>query len=334
MKRSSEIIGLSIISIAEGKELGTAKDLVIDATTGEVAAVVVEDGKWYLGAKILPFKLIQGIGEYALTVENSNVVVALSAGNDMEKMLEIDVRVKGTKVLTMGGKMQGQVTEILLDEQSGKILACEIRLVNGELAVIPAEQVITFGKDVLVTLDETVQVPVVAAPPVTTRIASAPPVISEQAVAAPVLASQNVTAPVLAPQAVAAHVLAAQAVAHPVLAAQAAANPAVAAQAVAAHALAVQAAANPVLAVKPAVAAQAVAVAEVAAVGTEAAKEDLTRKFDEQHRKFVLGKKTMRRIEEDNGKVIIEQGGEITDEVIQKAKAAGKFVELTMSIAP
>jgi uncharacterized protein YrrD len=294
---------------------------------GEVAAVVVEDGKWYLGAKILPFKMIQGIGEYALTVENSNAVVALSAGNGMEKMLETDVRVKGTKVLTMGGKMQGHVAEILLDEQSGKILACEISLVNGKLAVIPAEQVITFGKDVLVTLDEAVQASVAAAAPVLAAQTVAAPAVAAQTVATPVLAAQTVAAPAVAAQAVAAHVLAAQAAAHPAVAAQAAANPAVAAQAVAAHVLAAQAAAHPVVAVRS-------AVAEVATAGTEAAKEDLSRKFDEQHRKFVLGKKTMRRIEEDNGKVIIEQGGEITDDVIQKAKAAGKFVELTMSIAP
>jgi hypothetical protein len=31
--------------------------------------------------------------------------------------------------------------------------------------------------------------------------------------------------------------------------------------------------------------------------------------------------------------LIVEQGGEITEEVIQKAKLAGKFVELSMSIS-
>jgi hypothetical protein len=63
-------------------------------------------------------------------------------------------------------------------------------------------------------------------------------------------------------------------------------------------------------------------------------KEDLSKKFDEKHRRFVLGKKSSRRIEADNGDLIVDQGGEITDEVIQKAKTTGKFVELTMSIAP
>ncbi|HWQ61165.1 MAG TPA: photosystem reaction center subunit H, partial [Negativicutes bacterium] len=49
-------------------------------------------------------------------------------------------------------------------------------------------------------------------------------------------------------------------------------------------------------------------------------------------RKYLLGKKANRRIETDNGVVIVEKDGEITEEVIQKAKLAGKFVELSMSI--
>lgn len=259
MKKSVDIIGLSIISIGEGKELGTAKDFVIDAAKGEVAAIVVEDGKWYLGAKILPFNLVQGIGEYALTIESSTAVVPLSTLGEIEKLLETDVRVIGTKVLTKGGKMQGQVAEILIDEESGKITACEISLVTGEKAILPADQVITFGKAVLVVQDsgdQVIEKVTQAAPPVVQNI----PAVPEVAVVAPEAAVE-------------------------------------------------------------------------AESGTQS-KEDLSKKFDDKHRKFVLGKKSTRRIEGDNGAVIVEQGNEITEEVIQKAKAANKFIELTMSIAP
>lgn len=265
MKKSIEILDLSIISIGEGKELGTAKDIVIDALKGEVAAIVVEDGKWYLGAKILPFTLIQGIGENALTIESSSAVVPLASLDDITRLLETDVRVKGTKVLTKGGKMQGQVIEIVIDEQSGKISGCEIKLVNGDTKVVPAEQVITFGKDVLVICDE--------------GEVCAKPSIQE----API--------PKTKPQ------------------------PQIAE------------------AQKPAVPDVEAVIQEDQARVNEM-KEDLSKKFDEKHRRFVLGKKSSRRIEADNGDLIVDQGGEITDEVIQKAKTTGKFVELTMSIAP
>lgn len=269
MKKSVEILDLSIISIGEGKELGTAKDIVIDAAKGEVAAIVVEDGKWYLGAKILPFTMIQGIGEYALTIESSTAVVPLASLEDISGLLEKDVRIKGTKVLTKGGKMQGQVTEIIIDEQSGRISGCEMKQVNGDTAIIPAEQIITFGKDVLVICDEgetgsTIQRPLSVSPE--TSISAPQP---EQPAAAPLVTPGPAAADKKEDQ-----------------------------------------------------------------VKESETKEDLSKKFDEKHRRFVLGKKSTRRIEADNGDLIVDQGGEITDEVIQKAKSTGKFVELTMSIAP
>ena len=54
MKKSADILRLPVISISEGKQVGTVKDLVIDAAQGAVVALVIDDGSWYLGAKILP----------------------------------------------------------------------------------------------------------------------------------------------------------------------------------------------------------------------------------------------------------------------------------------
>ena len=42
--------------------------------------------------------------------------------------------------------------------------------------------------------------------------------------------------------------------------------------------------------------------------------------------------KTGRRITTDNGIVIVESGADITEEVLQKAKLANKFVELSMNV--
>ncbi len=262
MKKSAAILGLSIISIGEGKELGTAKHLVIDAAKGEVSAIVVEDGKWYLGAKILPFDMIQGIGEYALTIETDSVVTPLSSEGEIINNLEKDIRVKGTKVLSQGGKMHGQVVEILLDEQSGKITGCEVKLVNGDIAVIPAEQVITFGKDVLVIREENGGI--------TGNLDTRAPNVSETAVKPDLAPGAAVFEPAVIPE--------------------------------------------------PA--------------GETPGKEDVTKKFDEKQQKFVLGKKSTRRIEAVNGELVVDKGEEITSLVIQKAKQNGKFIELTMSIAP
>lgn len=259
MKKSVDIIGLPVISIAEGKELGTITRFVINPGEGSVEAFVVDDGKWYMGAKLLLTSSVTGIGENAVTVDNGNSIFEVKDAPDLERLLIADINVIGTKVLTKTGQFRGKVTEIVFDE-TGKFIFCETEE-NGEASQIPAEHVVTFGKDVLIVTgeDDALNAPVVKEKPTESApvaVATTPAVTEKPVVPEP--------APVSAVQ--------------------------------------------------------------------EKAEEDTGKKFDDKHRKYLLGKKASRRIETDNGMVIVEQGGEITEEVLQKAKLAGKFVELSMNI--
>lgn len=264
MKKSVDILGLPIISITEGTELGKVRSLVINPAIGAVAALAIDDGKWYLGAKLLPFSAITGLGEYAVTIENGNSVILYNENQEFEKLLTSEIAVIGTKVLTKSGRILGKVNEFIVD-LSGKITACEVEDVNGDITHLPAQRILTFGKDVLI-VGETDE-PVAANP--------------SQAAATVATAPKVDYVPI-----------------------------------------------------KPA--APVVNIPEADIKTPEPAVEetdDSAKKFDDKHRKFMLGKKASRRIETDNGMVIVEQGGEITEEVIQKAKLAGKFVELSMSLS-
>ena len=52
---------------------------------------------------------------------------------------------------------------------------------------------------------------------------------------------------------------------------------------------------------------------------------------DDRRRTMLLGKKAARTITADNGEVIVSEGAEITEEVLQKAKLANKYIELSMN---
>ena len=69
---------------------------------------------------------------------------------------------------------------------------------------------------------------------------------------------------------------------------------------------------------------------EVAADDTS--KESLSEIFERRQIKYMLGKKVSRDIEDDAGDIIIGAGNPITEDVIEKAKKAGKFLELSMNI--
>ncbi|QJW44901.1 photosystem reaction center subunit H [bacterium BFN5] len=267
MKKSVEILGLPIISLSEGRELGNSRFLVINPDQGVVAALVVEDEKWYKGPKLLPFSAVTAIGEYAITINSSSDILPISEASDLEKLLDTNIKVIGTKVITKSGKIQGKIIEIIIDD-AGSISLCELEDSTGATIEIPASSVFTYGKDVTIITDngEKTDVKLPKAPEPKVEI-PAQPVIPVTPVAAAV-AQEPTPAPVAQPT----------------------------------------------------------------ANEKAEANEESSKKFDDRHRKYLLGKKASRRIETDNGVVIVEQGAEITEEVLQKAKLAGKFVELSMNI--
>jgi len=272
MKKSAEIVGLNVISINEGKELGVSKALVINAEEGSVAALVIEDEKWYLGAKLLPFASVAGVGEYAITISSSTDILPIASAPDLESLLEANIKVIGTKVVTKTGRIQGRVTEIIVDD-SGSIAVCEVEDVSGDIIEIPSERVFTFGKEVTIIAE-------------TSELATPKPASIKSEPIKTSVADISNTPNNIPPEAP-----------------------------------------SPVSTPIPAAATTTSAVPE-----SPANTEETGKKFDDRHRKYLLGKKASRRIETDNGIVIVEQGGEITEEVLQKAKLAGKFVELSMNI--
>ena len=116
MKKSTEILGLPIISITEGFELGISKTLIVDANAGAVAAITIEDEDWYRGVKLLPYSSVIAIGRDAVTVTSSENILTLDEASDFEAMLDANIRVIGTKAITKTGTINGKVSEIFIAE--------------------------------------------------------------------------------------------------------------------------------------------------------------------------------------------------------------------------
>ena len=149
MKKSVEILGLPIISITEGRELGISKSLLIDAKNGMVAALTIEDDDWYRGVKLIPYESIIAIGEDAVTITHSENILNLEEAGDYERLLVENIRVIGTKAITKTGRIQGKVTEVYIGD-GGRIEKCDITTPDGTVNEVTAEQISIFGKQVTV----------------------------------------------------------------------------------------------------------------------------------------------------------------------------------------
>ena len=149
MKKSVEILGLPIISITEGRELGISKSLLIDANNGVVAAITIEDDEWYRGVKLIPYESVIAIGEDAVTITHSENILKLDEAGDYERFLIENIRVIGTKAITKKGRIQGTISEVFIGE-GGKIEQCEITAPDGSTTTVDAAHISKFGKQVTV----------------------------------------------------------------------------------------------------------------------------------------------------------------------------------------
>lgn len=294
-KKSVEILNLPIISISEGRELGTSKTLLIDAKNGAVAAITIEDEDWYRGVKLLPYSSVIAIGHDAVTITSSENILTLEDASDYEPMLDANIRVIGTKAITKSGTIQGKVTEIFIGE-GGKVEKCEVTASDGSTSEISSDQISIFGKQVTVIDppdEEEKKTEPVAAP---AQAAPAP------APAAPAPTPAPAPAPAPAPE-------------------EKKEEPA-----------AEPKKEEPKQEEKPEPKKEEAPKQEPAKPAAPTKEAAADKASEERHRRFLLGKKAARDIVTDNGVVIVKAGADITEEVLQKAKLANKFIELSMNI--
>lgn len=307
MKKSVEIIGLPVISITEGRELGMSKSLLIDSKNGAIAAIIIEDEDWYRGVKLLPYSSVVAIGADAVTVVNSETILTLEDAGDYETMMDENVKVIGTKAITKSGTIQGNVVEIYVGD-GGKIEKCEIESPDGSLSEITSDQISIFGKQVTIidsdtasekktenlTADEPVEEPAQEEP-----VAEVPAEEPAEEEPAPEPEPEPEPEPDLE-----------ETVEEPVEE-------------------------EPVAEDEPAV--EEPAVEETPAVEEEPKAQDTLQQAadnatTDRQRKFILNKKARRTLTSSTGVVIVNEGDIITDEVIQRAKLANMFVPLTLNV--
>lgn len=157
MKKTQKILGLPIISISDGLEVGKVKSIIINADKGAIDYIVVDSGIQIFSARVIPTEDVLGIGEYALTIENEGVITDISRIPAAIQLLQNDIRVKGTKVLTKKGSLIGEIGDIYVDDNDKcKITGLEFiaDITQKKIRLIPRDTVITFGKNLTVVKED------------------------------------------------------------------------------------------------------------------------------------------------------------------------------------
>lgn len=154
MKQSQQLIGMPIISIMDGKEIGKVKSLLINPDVGAVDFFIVHNDQWTLGIKVLPFRHVKGLGDYAIMTESESSVIDLSEDALAGELRTKSIQIIGSRVITTAGRLLGQITEYYVSDRSGKIEGCLVEIEGEQPKVLGKDFIITIGKEIIIASDE------------------------------------------------------------------------------------------------------------------------------------------------------------------------------------
>lgn len=154
MKKSKEIIGSPVISIADGVQIGTIKGLIVNPQQKSVEFLLLDEKSDGPELKGIPFRSAEAVGEFAVTIEDKGVLIDMMKVGILQELIETGVDVIGTKVITKKGKYLGDVSEYAVDTVTGKFAEFYYMSEGKAEKTIMVENVITIGKEVLVVGEE------------------------------------------------------------------------------------------------------------------------------------------------------------------------------------
>lgn len=251
MKKSQQIVGLPVIEVSTGNSMGTVTGFAVNPDQGSVECLLLEREKWYGEMQALPYNAVLGVGESAVTILNGSDVFKISARPDLMSILDRDVKILESGVMTKTGKLIGKVLEYMVEEQSGKIEGCLVSAEENQEFIIPGDKVLTYGSQYLIVEDGHEEY-----------------VVDDLADHKPSVISKKET---------------------PKKASALSSN-------------------------APAI-------------------DDPVELFESRQRQYLSGKKATKKIVGTDGQVIIDKDQTVTEEIIEKALAMDKYIELTMNVS-
>jgi len=158
-KKSTSFIGMPIYTLEKGKRIGTVKDVVYDGENSKLIALTLEEpGLISPERRVLAFDKIDSVGRDAIMVESENVLIAGKDYPEEKRLLSQKSSVLGKKVITHSGSTLGNISDIVIDEETGKAVSFEVsggitRDIGSGRNYVAASEVIKVGEDAVIVPD-------------------------------------------------------------------------------------------------------------------------------------------------------------------------------------
>lgn len=125
MRKSQDVIGLPVLTIDTGKQIGVVRDLLFDREQ-RVFGLLVENEGWVKRARYIPRTHVTSIGCDAVTVQSESVLESLEDDDGIYGMCSGKRRLKGLPVVTATGRELGRLENVYFMEEVGTLIGYEL----------------------------------------------------------------------------------------------------------------------------------------------------------------------------------------------------------------
>lgn len=153
MIKTLDLIGMPIITINLGENLGKVKDVLIDPTKLELAALVLPSSLFSQDTMVVPRTVIQVYGRDAILVKSNEAMVRDNTLPGVASLLSIG-KLKGRPIATEKGFKVGVLNDLIIDG-TGQIVGYDLArvFIKGPVAQskrLPVNVTRSIGPDLII----------------------------------------------------------------------------------------------------------------------------------------------------------------------------------------
>lgn len=125
LEKYSEVLGLPVICVSNGKKIGIIKDMVFSPKMKELKAFLLERRGCQINGKVILLKDVLDLGRDALIVNDCSCAKSPKKVKNTGDLGE-NGKIKGLKVYTRSGEDMGVVEDVIFDHKTGVVEGVEV----------------------------------------------------------------------------------------------------------------------------------------------------------------------------------------------------------------
>lgn len=155
MRKSQDVLGLPVIAISSGAQIGVVRDILFDSEQ-HLFGLLLESKGWTKRRRFIPADRVTAFGLDAVTVDSEDAMAFLEAGHDdVVGICSGKHQLKGMPVITATGHELGRLENVYFMEEMGTLIGYE--LTDGFLndlregrKTLRVDDQLTWGNDALI----------------------------------------------------------------------------------------------------------------------------------------------------------------------------------------